>query len=137
MRERRRWERYEVAYPLESEGEGAVKPLLLIDVSRGGAAFSVSGQIALQDKLALRLFLKKKMYQITAVVVHVQKTGKEKFNVGVQFTDVSEDFYSELEQEIEDIARLHKEKKLRRHKNLTFKKASMEYLEHARSSKDK
>ncbi len=135
MKERRRWERYELAYPLESEREGDIKPLLLIDVSKGGAAFSSSGQIEMQERLSLRFFLKKKAHQLNAVVVYVQRKGKEQFNIGVQFTNTPEDFHTDLDREIEEIIRLHEEKKLRRYKSLTFKQASKEYFEHTHSPK--
>lgn len=129
MDERRKAERYQVAYPIEPEETLGDNHVSLQDVSRGGAAFTANEGVHEDAVFDLKLFLKRRMFKLRAMVVWQKQVKKSLFRIGVKFTDPPEEFASLLQKEIEEIIEYHRESNLYKHENLSFSKASREYLE--------
>jgi len=128
MKERRKWRRYNIAYPVEG-GEGSIKnSISLLDISRGGIAFTTTEEVCENDKVNLRIFLKNKMFDLETIVVYSNKLKNNVYNIGAKFFEPPKDFYPTFEKEIEEIVQFHRECNLYQHKNLSFKKTSKEYL---------
>jgi hypothetical protein len=129
MRERRRYRRFPIAYPLEcSDGKGK-KELLLVDISENGLAFTSSGSLDEKKELDLYIFLKKKMFNLKAAVIHAgQKEKGKPFSIGARFLNATEDFRKNLTREIEDIKQFCRESNLYHNNNLSVRQASSKYL---------
>jgi hypothetical protein len=130
MTERRKFKRYPITYPVECENGQEKKAFAMMDVSENGLSFTTPDAIHERDVLDLHIFLKKKMFNVKAVVVYARR-GKRKgmFNIGAKFMRPPDDFRVILSQEVEDISQLLREANLYSNKNISFKKASMKYLE--------
>jgi c-di-GMP-binding flagellar brake protein YcgR len=104
MTERRKFKRFQTKYPVEYGLEGERKALSLIDISEKGLSFASREKIREKQRFNLHIFLKRKMFNIKAVVVHARK-GKKKplYNVGAQFLAIPEDFRETLMKEMEEI----------------------------------
>ncbi|MFH1877599.1 MAG: PilZ domain-containing protein [Candidatus Omnitrophota bacterium] len=133
MNERRKWKRYNIAYPAESAEDK--KELILTDVSKGGISFNVDRKVDENEKITLKLFLKKKMYSIKAFVVHAKKLKNDIYKIGATFLEVPKDFPEELEREVEEITQFHRECNLYKNRDLSFERASIEYLRDTPASK--
>lgn len=129
MDEKRKNKRYPVAYPLECDKDGGDLTLTLVDVSRGGVSFNSSGEIAAKEKVNVRLFLKARMFTLSVEIVHAQKVKEDVYSAGARFLDVPDEFHEHLEKEIHEIVQHHRESNLYKRKNVSFQKASQEYLE--------
>jgi len=129
MKERRQHERYHVSYPAES-GSGNLNIILeLKDVSEGGAAFTAVQQLSKSDMMAVRIFMKHKMFSLKAEVVYSESAGEEAYNTGARFIAAPKEFSQELEKEMEEISQLQKKTRARAHKNISFEEAAAEYLQ--------
>ncbi len=128
MTERRKWKRYPIAYPIEC-GRGCKDPsITLRDISKGGVAFTSGEGVREDDKLDLRIFLKNRMFILKAIVVYTKKIKEKIYNTGVKFCNAPKEFLAMLEKEIGEITEIHRESNLYEHKDISFKKASDEYL---------
>ena len=128
MDERREAERYPIVYPVEVVETPGDNHINLQDVSKSGGAFTSHEQVSQQDPIDLQLFLKKKMFKIKAMIVWQKQLKKNLYKIGVKFSSPPEEFQQLLEREVEDIIEYHRESNLYRHENLSFSKASQEYL---------
>ncbi|MFH1665780.1 MAG: PilZ domain-containing protein [Candidatus Omnitrophota bacterium] len=136
MDERRRHKRYSVLYPVETvEGEGD-SSVVLMDVSISGISFKSKKAAAENDKFEVRLFLKNKMFVLTAKVVYIKPESDSEYTIGAQFLAVPEDFAAALEKEIDEIKQLYRQRTLYNHHDISFRKASAVYLENAHSSNE-
>ncbi len=70
------------------------------------------------------------MFSLAAMIVHAKKLRDDLYSAGAQFLETPEEFHDLFEKEIEEITQHHRESNLYRRRNLTFQKASKEYLEH-------
>lgn len=129
MSEKRKHKRYPVAYPIECDKYGKELTLTLVDVSRGGVSFSSPREIAANERVKVKLFLKTRMFSLPIEVVHSQKIKNDLYNTGARFLDVPDEFREHLEKEINEITQHHRESNLYKRKNVSFQKASEEYLE--------
>ena len=118
MNERRKHKRYAILYPIERENGNAVQPLTLRDVSKGGVAFTVKEELRENERIDLQLFLKNRMFQLGAVVVHVEHLENGSYRIGAQFTDPPKEFFNTLEKETEEVTQFHRECNLYNHKSL-------------------
>lgn len=130
MKERRKHKRYPVSYPIEQDRQKRECALTLVDVSKGGVAFNSQQELRENEKIDLKIFLKRRMFSVAAMVVHAKKLQDDLYNAGAVFLETPEDFHDILEKEIEEITQHHRESNLYRRRNLTFQKASEEYLGH-------
>jgi hypothetical protein len=128
MHERRKWKRYSTAHPIEFHGKYTQGAIALVDVSREGLAFTTPEELKVGDKIELQIFLKKKMFRLEALVLHSKAAKDKRHNIGAKFINTPDDFIKKLEQEIEEIESFHREAILYKDKDLTFKKASLDYL---------
>ena len=128
MEEKRASKRYPVAYPIEKSDDHSAYPFSLVDVSKGGVAFTTTEEIKRADVLNFHIFLKRKMFTLSAVVIHISSTGEGLYTVGARFLDASEDFYEVLNKELDEITQFHRECNLYKHKNMSFRTASAEYI---------
>lgn len=128
MVERRKWKRYPIAYPIEAREVDDAGELTLKDVSIGGAALTVIGEIERDRKIDLNLFLKRRMFGLKGLIVYTKKLKGGLCHVGVRFMDLPEEFPGVLEREIEEITQFHRESNLYKKQNLSFEKASAKYL---------
>lgn len=129
MKERRKHRRYTIAYPVEGRNVNTrLEMLTLVDVSKGGVAFTSPERPEQNERVNLQLFLKNRMFNLKAVVVHVSRLKDNIYNVGVKFLHIPEDFQDSLDKEIEEITQFHRECNLYNHKSISFEKASAEYL---------
>jgi c-di-GMP-binding flagellar brake protein YcgR len=129
LKERRKHRRYTIAYPVESKnGSTRLEMLTLVDVSKGGIAFTSAERPKENERVDLQLFLKNRMFKLKAIVVHVRRLKENIYNVGVKFLHIPEEFHTNLDKEIEEITQFHRECNLYNHKNISFEKASTEYL---------
>ena|GEM_PF-1817126 len=135
MRERRKWKRYTAAYPVEKGEKHVNNPIDMLDVSKGGIAFTAMGEVCENDKINIHLFLKNKMFYLKAVIVYVRRLKEDIYNIGAKFFNVPEDFHQTFEKEIEEITQFRRECNLYNHKSLSFRKASTEYLKNTPPSK--
>ncbi|MFQ5953136.1 MAG: PilZ domain-containing protein [Candidatus Omnitrophota bacterium] len=135
MTERRKFKRFPIAYPLESEFKGEWKQFALENLSENGLAFASPEEIHENKEISLHIFLKKKMFNMKALVVYTRpKKKKDSYNIGVRFLAIPQDFHDVLTQEVEDIMQFCRESKLYDNKDISFKKASIEYLNNFLSS---
>ncbi|MBD3380159.1 MAG: hypothetical protein GF408_06835 [Candidatus Omnitrophica bacterium] len=124
MQERRRWKRFDPAYPVEwDEGE-----LALADISKGGAGLLSALPPDQNGQIVLRLFMKDRMYRFRAVTVYVKKLRDGMFRVGTRFLDLPSGFAEAFEREIEEISQYRRENKLYRNEAISFREASRKYL---------
>jgi len=128
MEERRKCKRYGIPYPIESVEKSAKGSLDLMDVSKGGVAFTSAEEVRKDEKINICVYLKNKMFRLKAGVVHAKAKKDNKYKIGVKFYDPPEDFIRILEKEIDEIIQLHRENNLYKHKSLSFEKVSSEYL---------
>ena len=135
MTERRKTKRYQVSYPIECKNGPAHHTITLIDVSKGGVAFTVPDEVQENQKIDIKIFLKNRMFNVKAVVVHVKHLGEGLYNIGARFFNIPEKFHQTLTTEIDEIAQYRRECNLYHHKSLTFEKASTEYLKKTPPSK--
>jgi hypothetical protein len=129
MEERRRSKRYPVPYPAEKSTEKGEQVLTVMDVSRSGAALSDVRGAKENEQFDLKLFLRQRRFDLKALVVHARKIKEGLYKVGVRFLDTPADFVETLEQELEEITRHHRETHLYDHKDISFRRASEQYLE--------
>ena len=128
MNERRKHKRYPVAYPIEHDRQIRECILTLVDVSKGGVAFNSQQEFRENEKIDLKIFLKRRMFNVAAIIVRAEKIHDGLYSAGAVFLDTPEDFHDTLEKEIAEITQHHRESNLYRRRNLTFQKASEEYL---------
>ena len=128
MKERRKHRRYTIAYPVETKNGSRLEMLTLVDVSKGGVAFTSSKKPEENERLDLKLFLKNRMFTIKAIVVHAKRLKENIYNIGVQFLHIPKEFHASFDEEVEEITQFHRECNLYNHKSLSFEKASTEYL---------
>ncbi len=128
MSERRRWERYQIAYPLEASGEDSGSSLILQDVSLGGISFNAPESLQNKEKINLKLFLKKKMFLFTAKIVHFSGKENKFIRVGAMFLNAQEEFSGILAEEVEDIRQHIKECNLYHNREINFETAAENYL---------
>lgn len=128
MEERRREKRYPVAYPLEIDRKDGSHELALVDVSKGGVAFSVSRELHPNDKVSIKVFLKKRMFNLSAIVVHVKRLREDLYSIGAMFLEVPKSFEEMFDKELKEITQYHRESNLYKRRSLTFESASKEYL---------
>jgi len=128
MEEKRKHKRYPIAYPLEKADNSTEMSFDLKDISSGGVAFTSSSEIKPSDTVKLRLFLKNKMFQVKAIVVHASRIKDGLYAVGVKFINLTKDFHQTLEREIEEITQIHRENNLYSNNNISYKDASARYL---------
>jgi hypothetical protein len=124
MEERRTYPRYNAAYCAERDKEGCRKLVQLEDISKGGASFITEEKLRKEQKLALRVFLRNKMFEMEAIVAHVEALNDGLCGIGARFIDPSDEFVSMLETEINEIEDRQQERGYDRE---TFRKASIEY----------
>ncbi|MBD3426895.1 MAG: hypothetical protein GF409_06660 [Candidatus Omnitrophica bacterium] len=135
MTERRKHKRYTLAYPLESRKSYERKRLDLVDLSKGGIAFTAPERVSENEKVDIQIFLKERMFDLKAVVVHARKIKENIYAIGARFFNAPEDFRAILDKEVEEITQLHRENNLYNRKNLSFRKVSREYLRNTPPSK--
>ena len=128
MKERRQWKRYEAAYPVEADNTEDIDIINVIDVSKGGIGYETHSSLGKDEEITLRIFLKKRMFRLKAVVAYSKRLKENDYTVGIQFIDPPEDFLPTLEKELNDITQAYREKKLYKHKDTSFKDSSKEYL---------
>lgn len=130
MAERRQWKRYPITYPIEIDAgeKHANRMFIARDVSSGGAAFAASEKAKKNAKINLRIFLKKRMFVLEAIIVHVRQLQENLYSIGVKFQNVPEDFHPALEREAEEITQTHRQRNLYDRKNISFTRAAEEYL---------
>ena len=129
MQERRKHKRYTVAYPIEFDRLKVSSGLMLVDVSNGGVAFNATEELKPDDMVSVKLFMKNRMFTLPAVVVRINKQRQDLYNVGARFIETPREFVELLEKEIKEITQHHRESNLYQRRDLTFEKASKEYLE--------
>lgn len=127
MKERRQWKRYEVAYPIERDDEGD-NPLAVQDISRGGISFVSCNDIEDNEKVSLQIFLKKKMFNVRALVVYTERNSEQNIVVGAKFLNPSEEFLELLNKEIEAIVTFRRESSRQTHKTISFNEAADKFL---------
>jgi len=128
MEERRKTKRYDVAYPVEHKDGPENRVLEVVDLSKGGLAFTDRTELRKDQEIDVHLFLKKKRFDVRGLVVHAQKLKDDLYKFGVKFMEAPDDFITTLEKELEQITHQHRESNLYRHKDLTFRHASEEFL---------
>jgi hypothetical protein len=129
MDEKRKHKRYSVAYPLECDKDGKELTLTLIDVSKGGVSFNSPRQIAENERVKVKMFLKTRMFNLPIEVVRSRKVKEDLYSAGARFLEAPDEFFEHLEKEIQEITQQHRESNLYKRKNVSFQKASQEYLE--------
>ena len=84
MEERRQHKRYSIAYPVEGVSFDSRVPDNLLDISKKGIAFIGKGDVAQDNMINMRLFLKNRMFELNAIVIYVKKKRSgEEFCSGV------------------------------------------------------
>ncbi|MFC1480563.1 PilZ domain-containing protein [Candidatus Omnitrophota bacterium] len=128
MVEKRKWKRYSIAYPIDWEKGSAKGTFIARNVSKGGAAFIAKGKGRENEKVVLQIFLKNRMFNVEALIVHAKQLQGDQHEIGIKFLNASEEFLATLEKESDEITQFHRECNLYNHKNLSFSKASTVYL---------
>lgn len=128
MEERRKHQRYNATYPIELERDSSSSDIALVDVSSGGVSFSTPCEVSLSETMSIKMFLKNRMFTVSAVVVHVKKVREGFFSIGAMFMNTPEEFDELLDKELSEITQHHRESNLYKRRNITFEKASKEYL---------
>lgn len=128
MEDRRKCKRYSVAYPIEGGRERVTCLFSLMDVSKGGVAFSTTQEVHRNDIFNFRIFLKSRMFNLDAIVIHVKHGDDDTYKVGARFLDVPEEFHVIFEKEMHEVTQVHRENRLYKRRDISFKSASEEYL---------
>lgn len=126
MKERRTSTRYQAAYAAEACARSGGKIVSLEDISAGGAAFKTTQALKKDEAFCLKVFLKKRMFTIGAIVRYAREITEKTNRIGAIFTDLPGDFREQLETELEDIEQIRKSDK-GREREIDFRVASIEY----------
>ncbi|MEE8359988.1 MAG: PilZ domain-containing protein [Candidatus Omnitrophota bacterium] len=132
LKERRRFVRHPICYPLEFEY--APKRILersrTADVSEGGLLFLSKRQLQTGKTIILKLPLQNKLFKVKAKVVHVNqdKENPKLYNVGVSFYRHSDAFEVKLVEQIYLMDEYRALRSLQLGRDITFKEASLEWV---------
>ncbi len=132
LKERRRFVRHPICYPLEFEY--APKRILernrTVDVSEGGLLFLSKRQLQTGKTIILKLPLQNKLFKVKAKVVHVNqdKENPKLYNVGVSFYRHSDAFEVKLVEQIYLMDEYRALRSLQLGRDITFKEASLEWV---------
>jgi hypothetical protein len=129
MVERRSAKRYSVAYPIETDADGELSGVDMIDVSTNGVAFAARSEIKKDLGFEIKLFLKSRMFKMKAMVVHARQLKEDAYNIGACFIDPPKEFIPLLEKEIQEIIQNQRARRLYEHDDISLIHASREYLE--------
>jgi len=132
IRERRRFVRHPMCYPLEFE----YAPRKLwersqtVDISQGGLLFLSRRQLRPGRIIILKLPLQNKLFKVRAKVVHVKqdKENPRLYNVGVSFYRRSDAFGVKLVEQIYLMDEYRAMRSLELGREVSFKEASLEWV---------
>lgn len=126
MRERRTAKRYSAEYCLETGGPSKNRVFRSKDISKGGVSFQGDDCLNERDGVSIKLFLKSRMIELKAVVVHVKDIAKNVREIGLKFLETPAGFDDVIEKEMREIEELLKKLDIDdREEN--FRRASAEY----------
>ena len=132
MRERRRFVRHPLCYPLEFESamDKVSDRSDTIDVSEGGLLFLSKYHLTPGKLIVLKLPLQNKIFKVKAKVVHVERSPEnpKMYNVGVSFYRYSDAFKVKLIEQIYLIDEYRSLRSLQLGREISFKDASQEWV---------
>jgi c-di-GMP-binding flagellar brake protein YcgR len=132
IRERRRFVRHPMCYPLEFEyaPKKIKERSSTLDVSEGGLLFQSRRSLQKGKIIILKLPLQDKLYKVRAKVVHVTKDAENNgmYNVGVSFYRHSDAFEVKLIEQIYLMDEYRTLRSLQLGRDVSFKDASMEWV---------
>lgn len=132
LKERRRFIRHPICYPLEFEyaPRRILERSRTVDVSEGGLLFLSRRQLQAGKTIILKLPLQNKLFKVRAKVVHVNqdKENPKLYNVGVSFYRHSDAFEVKLVEQIYLMDEYRALRSLQLGRDITFKEASLEWV---------
>ena len=132
LKERRRFVRHPICYPLEFEY--APKKILersqTVDVSEGGLLFLSRRHLQIGKIIILKLPLQNRLFKVRARVVHVNhdKENPKLYNIGVSFYRHSDAFEVKLVEQLYLMDEYRALRSIQLGREVSFKEASLEWI---------
>lgn len=132
MKERRRFIRHPVCYPLEFEhaSKKIKERTKMLNMSEGGLLFLSKHLLKKDEVIILKMPLQDKIFRVKAKVMHVTKDGEntDLFNIGVSFYRYSDAFKVKLVEQLYLIDEYRILRSLQLGHELSMQKASEEWI---------
>jgi c-di-GMP-binding flagellar brake protein YcgR len=132
LKERRRFVRHPICYPLEFEyaPKNILERSRTVDVSEGGLLFLSKRSLQAGKTIILKLPLQNRLFKVKAKVVHVKqdKENPSLYNVGVSFYKHSDAFEVKLVEQIYMMDEYRALRSLQLGREVSFKEASLEWI---------
>ncbi|MBI5144269.1 MAG: PilZ domain-containing protein [Candidatus Omnitrophica bacterium] len=132
MRERRRFIRHPICYPLEYEyaPKGRLEKTETVNVSKGGLLFLSKYRLRNGKIIILKLPIKDRTVRVRAKVMHVDRDAEDSklYNVGVAFYRYSDAFKVKLVEQIYLIDEYRNLRAVQLGRDIPFEEASREWI---------
>ena len=130
FKERRRFIRHPICYPLEFErAPDKIEKTKTLNMSEGGLLFLSRYRMTIGEIIIVKLPLQSKLFKIRAKVMHVEKDEESKlFNIGVSFYRYSDAFKVKLIEQIYLIDEYRILRSVQLGKDISLKDASEEWI---------
>ena len=130
FKERRRFIRHPICYPLEFErAPDKIEKTKTLNMSEGGLLFLSRYRMTIGEIIIVKLPLQSKLFKIRAKVMHVEKDEESKlFNIGVSFYRYSDAFKVKLIEQIYLIDEYRILRSVQLGKDISLKEASEEWI---------
>ena len=130
FKERRKFIRHPICYPLEFErAPDKIEKTKTVNLSEGGLLFLSRYRMTIGDIIIVKLPLQSKLFKIRAKVMHVEKDEESKlFNIGVSFYRYSDAFKVKLIEQIYLIDEYRILRSVQLGKDISLKEASEEWI---------
>lgn len=132
IKERRRFIRHPICYPLEYEyaPKKIAERTKTINVSKGGLLFLSKGRLEAGKIIILKLPIRDNMVKVRAKVMHIKQDEEDSrlYNIGVSFYRYSDAFRVKLVEQIYLIDEYRRLRSVQLGHDLSFKTASAEWI---------
>lgn len=128
--ERRKYKRYPVYCPIEyrREDDNPIDSCVTLNLSEGGALISTKKLVPQEEKIIIKIQLKRETFFVRARVVHVEpEEGTGVYNMGVEFMQNSFNFIRRYYEEIETIMLYQREYARQTGQQISLPEASMKW----------
>ncbi|MFH1753710.1 MAG: PilZ domain-containing protein [Candidatus Omnitrophota bacterium] len=132
FKERRRFVRHPICYPLEFEyaPRKIIERSRTVDVSEGGLLFLSKRNLQSGKTIILKMPLQNRLFRVKAKVVHVQqdRENPKLYNIGVSFYRHSDAFEVKLVEQIYLMDEYRALRAIQLGREVSFKEASLEWV---------
>ena len=131
LKERRRFIRHPICYPLEFEhiSRKIIEKTKTVNLSEGGLLFLSKHQLKTGEIILIKLPIQDKIFKVKAKVMHVSKDEDANlFNIGVSFYRYADAFKVKLIEQIYLIDEYRILRSVQMGRDITLKEASEEWI---------